>query len=129
MEFGYTILYVKDVKKTLEFYQSCFGFEIGFLAEAGDYGELKTGTTKLAFASTTLADKNGVKIDTRALPNGISPAFELAFVTKDVMAAFNKAAEKGAAKIKPPEQKPWGQTVAYVRDMNGILVELCTPMK
>jgi lactoylglutathione lyase len=23
---------------------------------------------------------------------------------------------------------PWGQTVAYVRDNNGFLVELCTPM-
>ena len=24
--------------------------------------------------------------------------------------------------------KPWGQRVAYVRDCNGALVELCTPM-
>jgi hypothetical protein len=24
--------------------------------------------------------------------------------------------------------KPWGQTVAYLRDINGVLVELATPM-
>jgi len=23
---------------------------------------------------------------------------------------------------------PWGQTIAYVADINGFLVELCTPM-
>jgi lactoylglutathione lyase len=27
-----------------------------------------------------------------------------------------------------PTKKPWGQTVAYVRDLDGHLVELCTPM-
>jgi catechol 2,3-dioxygenase-like lactoylglutathione lyase family enzyme len=27
-----------------------------------------------------------------------------------------------------PLEKPWGQVVAWVRDPNGILVELATPM-
>jgi hypothetical protein len=26
------------------------------------------------------------------------------------------------------DEKPWGQVVAYVRDLNGYLVEICTPM-
>jgi len=30
--------------------------------------------------------------------------------------------------VSEPETKPWGQTVAYVRDRNGFLVELCSPM-
>jgi hypothetical protein len=30
--------------------------------------------------------------------------------------------------VQPPEQMPWGQTVAYVADLDGFLVELCTPM-
>ncbi|MFO0110274.1 MAG: VOC family protein, partial [Alphaproteobacteria bacterium] len=33
-----------------------------------------------------------------------------------------------AAPLKKPEQKPWGQTVAYVRDLNGFLVEICSPV-
>ncbi|MDR7307276.1 hypothetical protein J2X15_002563 [Rhodoferax saidenbachensis] len=28
----------------------------------------------------------------------------------------------------PQEVMPWGQTIAYVADSNGFLVELCTPM-
>ena len=39
------------------------------------------------------------------------------------------AAERaGATAEAAPETKPWGQTVAYVRDNRGFLVELCTPM-
>jgi hypothetical protein len=30
--------------------------------------------------------------------------------------------------IASPELKPWGQTVAYVRDFNGILVEIASDM-
>jgi hypothetical protein len=29
--------------------------------------------------------------------------------------------------VSPPEKKPWGQTVSYVRDDDGVLVEICTP--
>ena len=28
-----------------------------------------------------------------------------------------------------PHAKPWGQVVAYVRDLNGFLVELCSAME
>ena len=28
--------------------------------------------------------------------------------------------------IKLPEAKPWGQVVGYLRDLNGVIVELCT---
>ena len=40
----------------------------------------------------------------------------------------DRALKAGAASVTPPETKPWGQTVAYVRDNNGFLVELCTPL-
>jgi len=34
----------------------------------------------------------------------------------------------GARLVQAPEQMPWGQTVAYVADINDVLVELCTPV-
>jgi lactoylglutathione lyase len=34
----------------------------------------------------------------------------------------------GATEVKPPETKPWGQIVVYVRDLNGFLVEICSEM-
>ena len=60
MKFGYTILYVEDVEKTIEFYESAFGLNKLFIHESGDYGELDTGDTKLAFVSYELAESNDV---------------------------------------------------------------------
>ena len=45
-----------------------------------------------------------------------------------VVAAVQRAVAAGARLVQAPEQMPWGQTVAYVADINDALVELCTPM-
>jgi hypothetical protein len=30
--------------------------------------------------------------------------------------------------VAEPTQKPWGQTVAYLRDNQGFLIEICSPL-
>jgi lactoylglutathione lyase len=55
--------------------------------------------------------------------------FEIAFVTDDVQGAHLKALQAGAKEMATPLLKPWGQTVSYVRCPDGILVELCTPIR
>lgn len=126
MIFKYTILYVEDVKASLDFYQKAFGFEFGFLHEAGDYGELSTGNTKLAFASLELMtqlDKNPQKA------NASSPCFELAFETSDVHTDLNRAVSSGATLVQEAKEQPWGQTVSYVADPDGYLIEICSPVQ
>src|SRR4051794_27502825 len=93
MKFGYTILYVKDVEKTVAFYESAFGLKRKFVHESG-YGEMDTGETKLAFASVELATSNGVPF-VPANPEGPSPAVEVALVTDDVQAAFAVGGKAG----------------------------------
>ena len=39
-----------------------------------------------------------------------------------------RAVKAGATAVSEPAAKPWGQTVAYLRDKDGHLVELCTPL-
>jgi lactoylglutathione lyase len=128
MKFGYTIIYVLSVADTLAFYRDAFGFETRFLHEAGDYGELETGETVLAFASYEMGEMNlkgnYQKSDLRTVPFGV----ELAFVTEDVAAAYAKAVAAGAVAIAAPIAKPWGQVVAYVRAQDGSLIELCSPI-
>jgi lactoylglutathione lyase len=46
----------------------------------------------------------------------------------DVPGAVERAVAAGAELILEPERKPWGQTVAYVRDPNGTLVEIGEPV-
>ncbi len=125
MQFGYTILYVEDVPQTIAFYEAAFGLQARFVHEAGDFGELETGATALAFSSLRLMTELG-KNPQRA--SAKAPSFEIAFTTPDVAAAVQRAVDAGALLVQAPEQMPWGQTVAYVADINGALVELCTPV-
>jgi uncharacterized glyoxalase superfamily protein PhnB len=48
--------------------------------------------------------------------------------TPDVPVLFKRAVNAGATTVSEPATKPWGQTVAYLRDNSGHLVELCTPL-
>jgi len=59
MQLGYTILYVPDVPATLKFYEAAFGLTTRFLHESGDYGELETGSTALAFSAHSLMQQLG----------------------------------------------------------------------
>ena len=124
MRFGYTILYVPDVVSSLEFYERAFGQERRLLHESGQYAELETGSTTLAFASHRLASAN--------VP-GLEPvqgsSFEVCFVCDDVPGAYAKALEAGAEDVSKPQTKPWGQQVAYVRDGDGNLIELASPVQ
>jgi len=125
MQFGYTILYVDDVASTLDFYGQAFALSTRFLHDSGAYGELETGATALAFASRAMLRELG---KTPQPPSLAQPTSEIALVTDDVPAAVARAVAAGAALVQPAKDMPWGQTIAYVGDVNGFLVELCTPM-
>lgn len=128
MIFGYTILYVDSVSATIDFYKRAFGFEPGMVTEANEYGELLSGETKLAFAANSFVQTLTDLPFEKAEPGKPSPPLELGFVTKNVELDFNRAVAAGAVVVKRPEKKPWGQLVGYVRDNNGFLVEICSPM-
>lgn len=128
MKLGYTILYVPDVDASLTFFERAFGLQRRFLHESGAYGELDTGQTTLAFAAHELGAVNlpggYVAAHSAAQPLGM----ELALVTEDVAAAHATALAAGARELAPPQPKPWGQVVSYLRCPDGALVELCSPM-
>lgn len=125
MQFGYTIIYVNNVSATIEFYERAFGLEKAFIHESKQYAELATGSTKLAFASDALAHTNGLNIATNS-PKKSPPGFEIALVSQDVYKDYNNACLNGASPIAAPIEKPWGQIVAYVKDLNGVIVEICS---
>jgi uncharacterized glyoxalase superfamily protein PhnB len=126
--FGYTILYVDDVEASLGFYERAFGLVRRMLAGEKNYGELESGSTRLAFAANSFVRQ---MLPTEIGPSGLqqaAPPCELGMVTEDVDAAFRQALAAGAIAVKSPETKPWGQMVGYVRDPNGFLVEICSEL-
>jgi len=128
MKFGYVILYVDNVEATLEFYERAFGLERRMLDDTKNYGELETGGTRLAFAANELV-RNMIPVNVeQSGPHKPAPPFELAMVIDDVDSGFRQALAAGAVEVKSPEKKPWGQIVGHVRDRNGFLIEICSPV-
>lgn len=127
MKYGYTILYVDDVLRTVAFYEKAFGLKTRFVHDSNAYAEMETGQTRLAFTSKALAKESGLDFGQLGASTSVAP-FEVALVTDKVEAAFKKAIENGAEELKKPVQKPWGQLVGYVKDCNGFLIEICSPM-
>lgn len=129
MKYSYSILYVDNVPETIEFYEKAFGFQRKLITPEKDYGELISGETTISFASIELGNsnfKNGFqKSSLSNKPFGI----ELAFTTKNIEEDFEKAKKYGAIEVEKLITKPWGQKVGYVRDNNGFLIEICTPIK
>ena len=125
---GWVIVYVTDPGEAASFYERAFGLDRGFTAPDGSYAELDTGSTTLAFASHELAESH--------LPGGFQrgdadePPFncELALIFDDLPAAWRRALDAGCTALAEPERKPQGQTVGYVRDPFGTLLEIASPL-
>ncbi|WET01446.1 VOC family protein [Flavobacterium sp. YJ01] len=129
IKFGYTILYVEDVEESISFYENAFGFSRKFVSPDNDYGELITGETTLSFASKKLAESNLKDGFIESSLEDKPFAIEIGFIVENVPEVLQKATSFGAVIVSEPVEKPWGQVVAYVRDLNGFLIEICTEVK
>lgn len=127
---GYVILFVKNVAQSVDFYEKAFGLTRRFFNDDNGkaYAELDTGAARLAFCSLELVKSqlNGEVV--LAAPGKPPLGFEIALVTADVPALYARAVKAGDVPTSEPATKPWGQTVAYLRDCDGHIVELCTPL-
>ncbi len=127
MKLGYTIFYVPNVAESLSFYEKAFDFKIKFQHEGGDYGELDTGDTTLAFVSFDLAESHKTGFN-RAQRSANCNDMEVAFISEDVEKSYKHAIQSGAIAVSEPHAQPWGQVICYVRDLNGFLIEICSPI-
>jgi lactoylglutathione lyase len=128
MSLGWVIVYVDDPGAAAAFYERAFGLKSDFVVPSNEFAQLDTGATKLAFATYTLGEGNfdgGVR---RAELEGQPANVEITLVAGDVDGAYKRALDAGCTSLAPPQDKPQGQRVAYVRDLFGTLVELATPL-
>lgn len=129
MAFLFAILYVRDPAASIRFYEKAFGLVPRFAAPDESYVDGDLEGVIVGFARTGMAKENipgGVR---ETDPKGPPPAFELGIGTTDVAGVVKRAEAAGARVVKAPETKPWGQTVAYLRDPDGHLVEVGTPWR
>jgi lactoylglutathione lyase len=129
VRFGAAVIYVEDVRETLDFYRRAFGLETRFYDATLGYGELAhEGGSLLAVAS----HETGEFLMPGAYPRpaqGERPSgVEIAFETTDVRGAFDRAVAAGATPVAEPRLLPWGATAAYVRSIEGTLIGFGTPV-
>ena len=128
LRFGSTVIYVPDdVPGVLDFYRRAFGLETRYYDPTYEFGELETGGPSVAFATHRTGELM-MPGQYRRSESGRPSGVEVAFFTPDVAAAFTRAIGAGATTLAEPKVLPWGQTVAYVRSIEGTIVGLCTPM-
>jgi len=124
MQLSYTILYVADVNRSIRFYKAALGLKHRFTHESGDYAEMETGATTLAFCNSVLAKDILKQEYLQSVPHRPPLGTQLTFEPKDMKQAFETAVKHGAAVVSAPEIKPWDFEVAMLRDPDGHLVEL-----
>lgn len=116
----YVILIVDDLDRALQFYTEVLGLRLGH--RSGDYAQLDTGATRLAFYTRKAMEKT-LSLSLTP-PAQDTPGFEIGFKVPDVDTAFAELVAQGATPTISPTTRPWGQRTAYVRDPDGHLIEL-----
>ncbi|KAM7522217.1 hypothetical protein LguiA_012119 [Lonicera macranthoides] len=128
--FAYTVIYVKDVAKSVAFYAKAFGYNVRRLDHTHRWGELESGQTTIAFTPVhqkETDDRSGSVLTPRS--DHERQPLEICFAYADIDSAYKRAVENGAIAVSAPEEKEWGQKVGYVRDIDGIVVRMGSYVK
>ncbi|MGO2168193.1 VOC family protein [Pseudoalteromonas sp. AOP31-A2-14] len=121
MEFVSQVIYVDNVEETLDFYYQAFGLTTYSLSDDVEFGELNTGTIKLAFVTHPVAQAQFKQGYIRSHPKQPALGFELRFSCTNLSESYDKAILAGAEPLHSPTQKD-NQYYAYVRATEGTLI-------
>jgi catechol 2,3-dioxygenase-like lactoylglutathione lyase family enzyme len=117
----FPILHVRDVERSVRFYEECFGFELAF--RFPDDGPLEFAFLKLG--------ETGIGIGSTAAPpvpdwpaERATGSFQLCIYAEDVEAAAVRLEAHGAHRLTEPRAMPWGEKLAFFEDPDGNLLHV-----
>ncbi len=113
---AYVILYVSDLDTSIAFYRDVLGLPYKF-QDAG-YAEFATHGTRLGLYERRRAEW----LTGQTVTPG--PAAEVVFMVDDVDTHAKLLAQRGAAVISAPTDRPWGHRTVHLADPDGFVVEL-----
>ncbi|WP_051133176.1 VOC family protein [Nocardia paucivorans] len=126
LSYGQTRVLVDDFGASYRFYHEVLGLEPKAEVadpETGPYACFSIGGTDLALFTRELLD---AAIGAEHRPRGAADTVVIALRVADVDRAVATVAERGAAVVAGPFDRPgWGMRVGYVRAPEGTLVEFC----
>lgn len=120
MKFHSTVLFVKNIEKSKEFYTRFLGLSIEH-----DFGKnviLSSGLTLWEIQSEHLiSQKLNTKVD--------SNKFELCFEDADIENIFYKLKDADVKFLHEIKTEPWGQRTCRFYDPDGHLIEIGEPLE
>jgi lactoylglutathione lyase len=122
-------LLVSDFDTMFRFYRDVMGFEVLWGEEGSGYADFRAGDGN-QLAVHHRAAIAGV-VGTQSLPLAAEPIdrFALIFGVPHVDGAVEHLAARGATFVTEPRDRPeWGIRTAHLRDPEGNLIELNSPL-
>lgn len=107
----YILVYVSDMQRSVAFYRDILGLPLRFTTPG--WSEFETGSLTLALHrgnNERLPEQGGRP------PAGVA---HLAFVVKDIQAAYEDLKARGAHFSLPPQKQVTGNTLAVLHDPDG----------
>ena len=113
LEFGYGVVFVSDMKKSIEFYRDALGLPLRF--ESPEWTEFDTPGTTLALHPTDTPSSGGEPVDE-------NPAGQChpSFTVDDIDAYHERLTSKGVICVRPPREEEYGRKLAKYVDPNGL---------
>ena len=115
-------LITDDLDRLVGFYESVTGITADRPAPV--FAELRTPNGTLAIGHSSTAELFGPG-SVRAADNRTAI---VEFLVEDVDAAFTRLTDAGVEVVQPPRTMPWGNRSLLIRDPDGTLVNLFTPV-
>ena len=114
------VVYVNDVKKTVEFYKKVFNLETVAYHPDGSYAHVQMNECIVGFVKTNTAEYPIQEIHVIDVPQ----AFSLVYTSKNVIGDYNNAIRNGAKVLNTPHETHWAKQVAVVSDINGVVITI-----
>ncbi len=114
----FPIVYATDLERSLRFYGDGLDFEPGYRWPAEgqpSFVVLRLGDGAIALTDAASAER----LAGRTISPEAPPRFELCLYTDDVDRACERLLALGARPLAAPEDKPWGERMAYFEDPDG----------
>jgi lactoylglutathione lyase len=129
LRFTHTRLLVSDVEACYLFYRDKLGLDVLWADNEGNYASFKTGDVVLALnKQRSMAEAVGTV--------GKPPSVEcqdrvaLIFAVDDVDAVYGELGGRGVTFVTEPLDHPdWGIRTAHLRDPDGNLIEMNSPLQ
>jgi len=121
------VIYVNNVKATMEFYEKAFGWlKMVYKDKKDEFGDVDSyGAMMVDGCVINIVNISTVGHELNLpVPGQCPQAFSIGWSPKDknVKAAFEKALSVGATAVKTPAPTPWSESVAIVSDPNNITI-------